>query len=51
MNVCSTASPGEVCALRALHRFNLILLDINMPGMDGFRVMEGLKSIDADAYL
>jgi PAS domain S-box-containing protein len=29
----------------------LILLDLQMPAMDGFQVMEGLKTNDVDAYL
>ncbi len=50
-NVSSTTYPSEVCRLHAQHRYHLILLDLNMPGMDGFQVMEGLKRIEADAYL
>jgi len=29
----------------------MILLDLQMPGMDGFQVMEGLKEIEQDGYL
>ena len=49
--VASTMNPREVCALHRKHRYDLILLDLQMPGMDGFQVMEGLKTNDADAYL
>ena len=49
--VTSTMNPKEVCALHLKNSYDLILLDLQMPGMDGFQVMEGLKTNDADAYL
>ena len=50
-NVASTMKPQEVCALHRKNRYDLILLDLQMPGMDGFQVMEGLKTNEEDAYL
>jgi len=49
--VSSTMDPYQVCALHRKNRYDLILLDLQMPGMDGFQVMEGLKTNDADGYL
>lgn len=49
--VASTMNPHEVCALHRTNSYDLILLDLQMPGMDGFQVMEGLKTSETDAYL
>ncbi len=49
--VQSTTNPAEVCELYRQNRYGLILLDLQMPGMDGFQVMEGLKEIEEDGYL
>jgi PAS domain S-box-containing protein len=49
--VASTMNPQEVCALHRKNRYDLILLDLQMPAMDGFQVIEALKTNDADVYL
>jgi signal transduction histidine kinase len=49
--VASTMDPREVCELHRTNRYDLILLDLLMPGMDGFQVMEGLQEIEIDGYL
>jgi PAS domain S-box-containing protein len=49
--VSSTMNPQDVCALHRRNRYDLILLDLQMPGMDGFQVMEGLKTNATDGYL
>jgi len=50
-HVASTMNPLEVCALHRQNHYDLILLDLQMPGMDGFQVIEGLKTSVADGYL
>jgi CheY-like chemotaxis protein len=44
VNVSSTLDPREVGALHREHRYDLILLDLQMPGLDGFGVMEELRT-------
>jgi diguanylate cyclase (GGDEF)-like protein len=51
VSVTSTMDPGEVCELHRKNRYDLILLDIEMPGTDGFQVMEGLMEIESEGYL
>ena len=49
--VQSTTKPNEVSELYRQNRYGLILLDLQMPDMDGFQVMEGLKQVEGEGYL
>jgi len=51
MNVSSTMLPEQVCDLHRQHCYDLILLDLQMPELNGFQVMKGLKEIEQDGYL
>ncbi len=51
VSIASTRNPREVCELHRKNRYSLILLDLQMPGLDGFQVMEGLKAIETGGYL
>lgn len=50
-NVSSTTDSSEVCELHREHQCDLILLDLQMPGVDGFQVMAALKTNTTDPYL
>jgi PAS domain S-box-containing protein len=50
-SISTTQDPFAVCELHRQHHYDLILLDLQMPGMDGFEVLEALKVIEPDGYV
>ncbi|MEO8038265.1 MAG: HD domain-containing phosphohydrolase [Betaproteobacteria bacterium] len=49
--VTSTMDSREVCELHRRNDFDLIVLDLNMPHLDGFQVLEALKDIERGGYV
>jgi CheY-like chemotaxis protein len=43
--------PRTVCDLHRKLNYDMILLDLQMPDLDGFQVMEGLKKIETVGYI
>ncbi len=51
LSISSTTDPTQVCKLHRENNYDLIILDLQMPDMDGFKVMEKLKEIEPSSYL
>jgi CheY-like chemotaxis protein len=51
LNVTATLNPREVRELHRRHDYDLIVLDLHMPGLDGFQVMEQLQAELIGGYL
>jgi diguanylate cyclase (GGDEF)-like protein len=49
--VSSTTDARAVAALHRDNRYHLIVLDLQMPHLDGFGVLDQLRVIEADQYL
>jgi len=50
-SIASTQNPHEVYQLHKENNYDLILLDLHMPIMDGFQVMASLREIETSGYL
>ena len=51
VSISSTLDSRMVSALHLKNQYDIILLDLQMPGMDGFQVMEELKKNEPHGYL
>jgi len=49
--ITSTMNPYDVCALHLKNRYDLILLDLQMPNVNGFEIMQSLREIEKEGYL
>jgi diguanylate cyclase (GGDEF)-like protein len=50
-HVSSTMDPFSVYAWHRTNQYDLIILDLKMPGMDGFELMKELKKNEYECYL
>ncbi len=50
-SVSGLSDPRQVATLHLKYRYDLIILDLHMPAMDGFEVMEALKPLEPGSWL
>ena len=50
-SLTSTADAHAVAALHQRHQYDLIILDLVMPAMSGYAVMEALRPLEREGYL
>lgn len=48
VEIASTNDPRAVAAMHLENRYELILLDLQMPGLSGFEVMKQLRGMEGD---
>ena len=49
--ISSTLDARAVASLHQRHQFDLIILDLVMPGMSGYAVMDALRPLELEGYL
>ncbi|KAB8062855.1 response regulator, partial [Janthinobacterium violaceinigrum] len=49
--ITSTLDARAVAGLHQRHQFDLIILDLVMPGMNGYAVMDALRPLELEGYL
>jgi diguanylate cyclase (GGDEF)-like protein/PAS domain S-box-containing protein len=50
-HVSSTTDPRVVAGWHEQYNYDIIILDLQMPGMDGFAVMQALRPLEPEGYL
>ncbi len=50
-NIFSTTDPFQVVSLHKKHRFDLIILDIQLPGMSGVKILQQLQKMVKGSFL